>query len=100
MNRTSNRPTLRDLGRRLKRARQELNRTQREFATDSNYQQAQIARAEGGADIRVSTLIELARALGLELMLVPRSLTPTIDALIQSDSPTEERPLYTLEKDE
>lgn len=97
MNKISVRPPLVDLGRTLKSAREKRKLTQRAFAAASAFQQAQIARAERGADIRASTLIELARALGLELKLVPQTLVPIIDTLIQNENSTEERPLYALE---
>ena len=87
------------LGQALKAAREKQNRTQREFAADSSFQQAQIARAEHGADIRVSTLIELARALGLEPMLIPQSLVLTVEAMIRDQHTSEERPLYALEQE-
>lgn len=100
MNKTSNRVALKELGQTLKRAREQRKQTQHELASHSSFQQAQIARAETGADIRVSTLIELARALGLELKLLPQALVPAIDALLRNESSQDERPLYALDEGE
>lgn len=99
MTKTSKRLSLVKLGQTLKAAREKQNRTQREFAAVSNFQQAQIARAERGADVRISTLIELARALGLEPILIPQSLVPTVEAMIRDEHSSEERPLYALEQE-
>lgn len=99
MNKTSKKSiSLLDLGRSLKTAREKRQQTQRELAAKSAFQQAQVARAEGGADVRVSTLIELSRALGLELKLVPKELVPAVDALIGHDMSVEEKPLYGHEE--
>jgi transcriptional regulator with XRE-family HTH domain len=44
--------------------------------------QSYISKVEnGGVDLQTSTLVELARALELELILVPRSLLPAVTAL-------------------
>jgi hypothetical protein len=46
--------------------------------------QSQIARIESGAsDMRVSTLVEIARALDLEPMLIPKHLVPAVSYMIQ-----------------
>ena len=45
--------------------------------------QAQIARIESGlTDPRLSTLTELARALGLEPVLLPKQLLPSVSSLM------------------
>lgn len=98
MNKTSNRLSLKEFGRTLKSAREKRKLTQRALASQMNFQQAQIARAEQGADIRLSTLIDLTRALGLELKLVPQRLGPTIDAMTRNETSQEERPLYALDE--
>lgn len=44
--------------------------------------QSHISKIESGkVDIKASSLVEIARALDLEFMLVPRNLVPTIEAL-------------------
>jgi len=50
-----------------------------------------ISKVEKGAvDLRLSSLIELARALDLEFMLVPRPVVPAVRSIIRSAaSPSE-----------
>lgn len=73
--------------------------------------QAQISRIERGLnDPQLSTLYNIAGALDLRLMLVPRSLGPVVKALVEestavressvADLPEEERPLYRIEAEE
>ena len=56
----------------LKSAHQEKNLSQRALSRKTGIPQTQISRIESGqADLRVSTLVELARSLELELVLIP-----------------------------
>lgn len=83
----------------LKSARQEKNLSQRELSRKTGIQQTQISRIESGqADLRVSTLIDLARSLELELVLVPRQLFPAVNSIIQkkNDSAVAAEPAYQL----
>lgn len=44
--------------------------------------QSHVSKIERGAvDLQISTLIDIARALNLELLLVPRQLVPAVQAL-------------------
>jgi hypothetical protein len=43
---------------------------------------ANLSRIEHGADLRVSTLLEVARALQLEPLLVPKEYLPAVRALL------------------
>lgn len=62
--------------------------------------QSHISKIEHGqVDLQSSTLVELARALDLELMLVPRALVPAFQTL-QLNVREEATPLYHLEEDE
>jgi len=62
--------------------------------------QAALSRIERGlADPSLSTVLEIAHALGLELRLVPRQLVPAVDLLMRpqksgSVEPQDEAPLY------
>jgi transcriptional regulator with XRE-family HTH domain len=73
--------------------------------------QAQISRIERGLnDPQLSTVQNLAGALDLDLMLVPRALGPVVSALIaesvgspaasSASAKEPDRPLYTLANDE
>lgn len=73
------------LYRQLLRAREASRLTQEQLAQRSGVARPTIYRCESGRyDARLSTVSELARALGLELMLVPRQLTAELAGFIQS----------------
>lgn len=54
--------------------------------------QAQISRFESGAvDLRLSSLVSLARALDLELELIPRKALPAVESIVRSTENKEPR---------
>ena len=66
----------------LKSARQEKQLTQRELSEKVKLPQSQISKIENGVvDLRLSSLVELSRALDFELMLVPRKLLPAVQSM-------------------
>jgi len=66
----------------LRDARQQKGLTQRELGDKVGLPQSHVSRIESGAiDVQTSNLIELARALDLELALIPRQLLPTVAEL-------------------
>lgn len=68
---------------RLQRSRKGM--SQAELGERLKMPQSQIARIEAGErDIRLSTLTEIARALDLEPMLVPKRLTPAVRYMIEA----------------
>lgn len=80
-----------DIARAVKEARERKGLSQRELATRSGVRQYQISKFENGAqDLRVSTLVELARALDLELSLVPRKSLSAVNMIIRSSWPSRE----------
>ena len=56
---------------------------------------ANLSRIEHGADFRVSTLLELARELKLEPILVPKELVPAVRAVMHDDRGAPERGRFT-----
>ena len=69
----------------LKAAREEKGLSQRELSARAGVPQAHISKIENAAvDLKLSSLVELARVLGLELMLVPRSLVPAVQTIAAS----------------
>lgn len=69
----------------LARAREAKGLSQRALAKRAGLTQAQISKVESGAaDLTVSSLTELARALDLEVALVPRQLVPAVAGLSRS----------------
>jgi HTH-type transcriptional regulator / antitoxin HipB len=72
-----------DLIAQLRDARENQNLSQVELGRRLGVPQSQITRMERGVhDIRLSTLIEAAHALGLEPVLIPKSLLPAVRHLV------------------
>jgi transcriptional regulator with XRE-family HTH domain len=95
------------LAKALKAARESRKLSQRGLSEAVGMPQAQISKIENAAvDMRASTLIELARALDLEVMLVPRKHVPAVKSIVDSTAArtaAEEvppRPAYTLDDDD
>lgn len=96
----------------LKTARKRKGLSQRALGKLAGVPQSHISKIESGAvDLRLSSLIELARVLDLELTLVPRKASAAVSAVIRSTershssssagvTETSRRPAYTLEDDE
>lgn len=91
----------------LKSARETKGLSQRALSARTGVPQSHISKIEtGNADIRLSSLIELARALELELRLIPRKALPAIESVIRSTAgqglPESEspRPAYRLDDDD
>jgi len=70
------------VGRILAAARERLGLSQAELARRLGVSGANLSRIEHGADLRVSTLLDVARALQLEPMLVPKEHVPSVRALL------------------
>lgn len=69
--------------------------SQRDLSSKTGIPQGHISKIERGIiDLQVSTFIELARALELELMLIPRSLVPAITALKKPGGKEKQKPMY------
>ncbi len=96
----------------LRAARKTQGLNQRTLSAMAGIPQSHISKIENGAvDLRVSSLVELARALNLEIELVPRKSVPAVHAIIQRISqntsnpgeinPSSEavRPAYALDND-
>lgn len=69
----------------LKQARATKGMTQRGLSERTGVPQSHLSKIESGlTDIRLSSLIELARALDLEVALVPRKAIPAIETVVRS----------------
>lgn len=84
-NRISKRYKLGSLTEPIRQARLAKGWSQRDLSARAHLTQAQISRIENGeVDVQVSTLIELARSLDLDLKLVPRSALTAVEAAVRS----------------
>lgn len=85
----------------LKKAREAKGLSQRELGSRTGVPQSHISKIEnGGADIRLSSLIEIARALDLELKLIPRKAVPAVDSIVRGTAPLAkpiQSPAYRLD---
>ena len=87
----------------LRSARRAGKLSQRALSARTGVPQSHISKIENGAvDLRVSSLVELARVLDLELMLVPRKTVSAVQAFTQGHLKTgvAVRPAYGLDGDE
>lgn len=76
---------VKELAQTLRDARIGRGLSQRELAERAGLGQNRLARIEaGGVDLRTSTLVQLARALDLELILAPRRVLPAVQSLTES----------------
>jgi transcriptional regulator with XRE-family HTH domain len=68
----------------LEAARKAQGLTQEELASRAGTSRITVGRVEAGFDPKLATVYEMARALGLELMVVPKGLAGEVQAFIQS----------------
>ncbi len=91
------------IGTLLKKTRLERGLSQRALSKIVGLPQGHISKIESGTvDLQTSSLIELARALDLEVMLIPRMLARTVTALTQGhdEKATEQQPMYQLDEED
>ena len=75
-----------DIAKKLQAARKAKGLTQAELGAKMGLPQSHISQIEAGRiDIRASSLLEMARLLDLEPMLIPRALTPAVRGIISGD---------------
>lgn len=73
----------------LREARARKGFSQRELSARSGVPQSHISKIESGAvDLRVSSLIALARVLDLELFVIPKKSVPAIKSIIRISQDT------------
>lgn len=97
-NKISKRYGLESLTGAIRQARLAKGWSQRDLSARAHLTQAQISRIENGdVDLQVSTLIELARSLELDLQLVPRAALTAVEAAVRSaEERSEERSARNL----
>jgi HTH-type transcriptional regulator / antitoxin HipB len=67
----------------IREAREVKGLTQADLGRRIGQPQSSISRIERGGDLRVSTLLEMARVLDLEPMLIYKRLIPAVQALME-----------------
>lgn len=85
----------------LRGARLSRKLSQTDLARKLGLRQRQISDLERATiDSRLSTIQNVARALDLEVMLIPRHLISAVEALMRAGSDVGKQPLYTLTDDD
>ena len=89
----------------LKKSRENLGLSQRELSARAGVPQSHISKIESGnVDLRLSSLVAIARALELELALIPRKYVSAVNSIVGSTgsetSGQPPRPAYYLDGDE
>ncbi|MEX2454463.1 MAG: helix-turn-helix transcriptional regulator [Rhodospirillaceae bacterium] len=96
--------TIEELAASLRSAREAKGLSQRALSARSGVPQGHISKIENGTvDLRLSSLVQLARALDLELALVPRRALPAVQAIVRGEHEDERgavRPAYSLDGDD
>jgi transcriptional regulator with XRE-family HTH domain len=91
---------LEEIGALFRKARQAAGLTQEEVAALAGITRPRYRDVEAGtAAARATTLINIARALGLEMMLVPQSLVPAVNALMRPHD-DDDLPAFVAQPDE
>ena len=94
--------TTEHVARTLRNAREARGMSQRALSARAGIPQSHISKIENGAvDLRVSSLVELARILDLDLVLVPRKAVSAVHAIVRRRDESEKaRPAYSLDDDD
>ncbi len=94
---------IKHIGAQLREARRQKGLSQKALALQVGLPQSHLSKIESGlVNLQVSSLIELSRALDLELMLIPRMLIRTVEGLQRglNEENFEPSPMYQLEKED
>lgn len=90
---------LTELGNLFREGRQRAKLTQDEVALKAGVSRVSYRAIETGAAApRAGTLVNIARALGLEMMFVPKEIVPAVQAMLHSGS--EDQPAFTADPEE
>jgi transcriptional regulator with XRE-family HTH domain len=89
-----------DIARKLKEARKAKGLSQRALAKLAGVPQSHISKIETtGVDLRISSLTEIARALDLELTLVPRKNVSAVNSIVRSTQSVAPRQVASIAKE-
>src|SRR5262245_22782226 len=92
---------LKQLGRTLRAAREAAGLTQEETADRANISRPRYRDIETGtAAARATTLVNIARALGLEMMLIPQAMVTAVQSMLRPTDDMEDRPAFTSDAEE
>jgi transcriptional regulator with XRE-family HTH domain len=94
-------PLLEDLGLRFRTARLAAGLSQEQIAQRANISRPRYRDIETGvAAARATTLVNVARALGLEMMLIPQAIVPAVQSMLQPADDDDDRAAFTSDIEE
>lgn len=89
-----------EIGGLLKAARKGLALTQEQVAHMAGISRPRYREIEAGSSAaRTTTLINIARALGFELMFIPQAMVPAVNALLQPYDSDDDLPAFVASPD-
>jgi len=88
-------PLLKDFGLRFRRARLAAGLSQEQIAQRANISRPRYRDIEtGAAAARATTLVNIARALGMEMMLIPQAMVPAVQSMLEPADDDDDRPAF------
>jgi transcriptional regulator with XRE-family HTH domain len=94
-------PLLKDLGLRFRRARLAAGLSQEQIARRANISRPRYRDIEtGAAAARATTLVNIARALGMEMMLIPQAMVPAVQSMLEPVDDNDDRPAFTSDMEQ
>ncbi|MCK1341743.1 helix-turn-helix transcriptional regulator [Bradyrhizobium sp. 38] len=94
-------PLLEELGLHFRRARRAAGLSQEQVALRANISRPRYRDIEtGAAAARATTLVNVARALGMEMMLIPQAMVPAIQSMLQPATGDDDHPAFTSDVEE
>lgn len=85
----------------FRKARMAAGLSQEQTALRANISRPRYRDIEtGAAAARATTLVNVARALGMEMMLIPQAMVPAIQSMLQPAVDDEDRPAFTSDPEE
>lgn len=89
-----------EIGHLLKATRKGRQMTQEQVADMAGISRPRYREIEAGSSAaRTTTLINIGRALGLELMLIPHAMVPAVDALLRPQNDLDDLPAFMARPD-
>ncbi|MGV1754648.1 helix-turn-helix domain-containing protein [Agrobacterium sp. CG674] len=89
-----------EIGQLLKSTRKVQRLTQEQVADMAGISRPRYREIEAGSSAaRTTTLINIARALSLELMLIPQAMVPAVDALMRPHDDLDDLPAFMAHPD-
>lgn len=92
---TAENELLKELGLLFRKAREQAGLTQEETADRAKLSRVRYRDIETGSSAaRATTIVNVARALGMEMMLIPQPMVPAVQAMLRPADDTDDHPAF------